>query len=63
MEKKREFLQKKGPINAFLLFFLILIFSLGLTDTEINYAFQLIPQQGFYIKSPINKIKFLYLIS
>jgi len=63
MEKKREFLQKKGSINAFLLFFLILIFSLGLTDAEINYAFQLIPPQGFYIKSRINKIKFLYLIS
>jgi hypothetical protein len=36
----------------------MLIFSLGLTDAEINYAFQLIPQQGFYIKSHINKIKF-----
>jgi len=46
MERKREFLRKKGQIIPFPYFFSIRIFPVGLTDTEINYAFQLIPQQG-----------------
>jgi hypothetical protein len=39
----------------------MLIFSLGLTDTEINYAFQLIPQPGF-ILNLISIKKIYYLI-
>jgi len=53
--KENENFYKRKVRLVVLLFFSMLIFSLGLTDAEINYAFQLIPQQGFYVKSPINK--------